>query len=258
MMRLVDMHMHAGFVPQPELLAHELEEADVDAFANTVTPEECEDLRERCSSCDNMRVGLGLHPWWLEARDAELNESMMESFLELLPQTRFIGEVGLDFSKMHADTRAMQIACFDEIVSACSMREGILMSLHAVRAEHEALDIIENNGLLERNAVILHSYGGSSEQLARAIKLGCRFSVGSRMLRTKRGREYARIIPEAQLLLESDLPSTKGQSIHAREIRLGLEETLEEIACIRDATVPRLGESITQRSLELLGLQQRP
>lgn len=254
MSQLADMHMHVGFASDPEALADALAIDDVLCFANTVTPDEYLSLARALSEREKLRLGLGLHPWWLDARD---RTGMLSSFFGILPSCSYVGEIGLDFSPKHMETKKYQLSCFDQIVAACARRKSLLVSVHSVRAESELLDIIEAHRLTDANDVILHSYAGSSENLSRAIDMGALFSIGSRMLATKRGREYARIIPVDRVLIESDLPSFAGQDASAKDIRDDLNATLQQLARIRSVDQQELSLQITERSRALLGFPNR-
>ena len=60
------------------------------------------------------------------------------------------------------------------------------------------------------------------------------FSVNEMMLRTRRGREYARQIPADRLLLETDLPPGRDIPFDPGGIASSLEHTLAELQAIRD------------------------
>lgn len=258
MREIFDMHMHLGFALEPPALARALEEAGVIAFANTITPFEYQELRGTCPGFDELRLGLGLHPWQLESDESERNRELLEAFLNDLTDARAIGEIGLDFSSKHEATKAEQLKVFSRVIEACSGKGDLLLSVHAVKAEDALLDILESFEIMRDSKVILHSYAGSSDQLKRAIDDGCLFSIGRRMLSTKRGREYARIIPADRLLVESDLPSFMGQEVDAGFIRDDLDETLSELARIRGAQPDALLRGINERSRALLDPQHRP
>ena len=155
-----------------------------------------------------MRLGLGLHPWWVDTPELGTFDDALDAFATQFDGTRFVGEVGLDFWPTRASTKDAQMRAFTRIMTLCAARGDVLVSMHSVKAERELLDVLEDSGCLERCTCILHSYGGPSDQLARAIEDGCLFSVGTRMLSTKRGREYARIIP--CLLYTSPSPRDRG------------------------------------------------
>lgn len=254
MTRLVDMHMHAGFADDPVCFARELADNGIDAFANTVTPQEFGLLSPLLHDEPNMRVGLGLHPWWVGSSELGALDGALNAFEHELQSTRFVGEVGLDFWPTHAHAKDAQIKAFTRIANLCAMKGDILISVHSVKAERELLDILEDSGCLRSCTCILHSYGGPSDQLTRAIEDGCFFSVGMRMLSTKRGREYVRIIPDERLLVESDLPSAPDMPADVGEINGVLNTVIETLATIRQVDAAQLCEDITARSEALLGL----
>lgn len=255
MTHLVDMHMHAGFADDPATFAHALSDAGIASFANTVTPTEYERLSPVLGSLETMRLGLGLHPWWIGTPEFGTLDDALDAFETQLTATRYVGEVGLDFWSSRVHTKDEQVDALTYVARCCAVTGGKLISLHAIKAERELLDILESSGCLERCTCILHSYGGPSDQLSRAIESGCFFSVGTRMLSTKRGREYARIIPEGRLLIESDLPAARDEPVNACDVKRDLESVLDGLSCIRDTNHELLRETINAHSRELLSLQ---
>lgn len=254
MIHLVDMHMHAGFADDPAAFAYALANAGIATFANTVTPAEYTCLFPMLADIPTMRLGLGLHPWWIGATETGALDDVLSAFAVQLDTTRFVGEVGLDFWPSHAHSKNAQLEIFANIAALCAKRDDVLISMHAVKAERELLDVLEDSGCLERCTCILHSYGGPSDQLARAVEDGCLFSVGKRMLSTKRGREYARIIPEDRLLIESDLPVSADKPANVDDIARDLTWAVNELASIRGVEASQLRENVNARSMDLLGL----
>lgn len=254
MTHLVDMHMHAGFADDPVAFAHALAGAGIASFANTVTPDEYERLSPMLADISTMHLGLGLHPWRIDTPGLGKLDDALDVFETQLATTRFVGEIGLDFWPTRAHTKDEQIDALTRIARYCAVAGGKLVSLHAVKAERELLDILESSGCLERCTCILHSYAGSSDQLMRAVEDGCLFSLGRRTLATKRGREYARILPDDRLLVESDLPASQDAPASANEIASELEWAIDELARIREAEPERLREAISARSEALLDI----
>ena len=70
------------------------------------------------------------------------------------------------------------------------------------------------------------------------------------MLQTKRGREYARILPADRLLLETDLPPSAGGLFDPDELLGTLSGTLEALETLRKEA---LGDRIAAASARLLG-----
>ena len=224
---MYDAHVHLNFMANGEEVAAAAEAAGVRLFCATVTPMEYVDVKRRFSVFTNVNVGLGLHPWWVEtAEDAD-------ALLELLPDSPFVSEVGLDFGPRHEHTRDAQVAAFARIAQACGQQGGKTISIHAVHAAPLALDILEGAGALASCTCIFHWFTGPSDQLKRAIQAGCRFSVGQRMLATGKGREYVKAIPADQLLLETDAPPEQGQRYEFEELLASLRAVEAGIAEIK-------------------------
>lgn len=108
-----------------------------------------------------------------------------------------------------------------------------LISIHAVNAAAAALDALEQAGAFALHRAIFHWFSGTSDDLHRAVELGCFFSVGPRMLASRRGREYARQIPLGQLLLETDMPARKDDNLPAEVWRAELNNALSGIAQLK-------------------------
>ncbi|MBQ3106946.1 MAG: TatD family hydrolase [Eggerthellaceae bacterium] len=234
--------------------------------------EECAELGRSAiqepGSNSLLRVGLGMHPWWVA--DGRCGSQDMARFKELASRARFVGEVGLDFSSRWEFSRDTQLAAFEGAVDAlmgadCSFRKVI--SLHAVQAAGSVMDVLEERGAFERHACIFHWFSGTSDELQRAIKRGCFFSIGERMLATKRGKAYAQAIPLDRLLLETDYPeeTNKGvapdrlvssgeleESAVFREWRARLERALSLLAQVRGEDEAVLAARLEENSLALL------
>ena len=199
-----DAHVHLDFMANAEQVASDAYSADIALFANTVTPDGWAAAQARFSGFGNVHVGWGMHPWWVDDSSA--------STLPPIPNNvRFVGEVGLDLSRRHEETRDAQLEVFQTIAKTCAEQGEKLISIHSVHAARETLDILETCGALESCICLFHWYTGPSDQLKRAIVAGCYFSVGPRMVATAKGREYVKAIPTKQLLLETDAPP--GQNV---------------------------------------------
>lgn len=236
---LFDMHCHLGFVGNAYELASQAAERDIHALSVSVSPREFEHTSALLAPFENVNVALGLHPWQVaDGGSGTTLEQAIRAFERLAPDISYIGEVGLDYGKKYVCSRDAQRTTFAGIARACATHPNgsRLISLHAVKAEDELLDILEESGCIDSAHCILHSFSGSLDQLYRAIGDGCWFSVGERMLRTGRGREYVKVIPQDRLLLESDAPSSSVIAFSIDEYEEILNRTqsmLEELCGIR-------------------------
>lgn len=248
---LFDMHCHLDFAPDARAAARGLAECGAGAFSATVDPAGFERASELLAGCENVRVGLGLHPWWVA--DGRCGSQDAALFEQLVACERFVGEIGLDFSPARAFAREAQLAVFERVAAACA-EGGKVLSIHAVRSASEVLDILERTGALERNACVFHWFSGTSDELQRALRAGCFCSISPRMLASKRGRAYARAVPEGRLLLETDSPSEEGAPFDPKGVATLLSSLLDDLAALRAVSRADLAARIAETSARLLAL----
>lgn len=256
--RLFDMHCHLDRMANADEVARDAAANGMALFCTTVTPADALAAQSRFGTLPNIRVGTGLHPWWVA--DGRCGESEVEQAAQLTSSSRLIGEVGLDFSPRHAANAQRQLNALETIARACAEHpvEGRVLSVHAVRSAGETLDVLERHGLTTNAHCVFHWFSGTSDQLTRALDAGCLFSISERMLATRRGREYARRIPLDRLLLETDLPVELGKPCTADQIEASLMRALHELALIRGTDEHLLSTRIAKTSSGLLGLRPRP
>lgn len=249
---LFDAHCHLGWFADPAEVAHAAACRGLGLCAVTVTPEEFCSLRLSLAGEKNVALAAGLHPWWVR------DPSDADALLELVPDLRFIGEIGLDGAPRYADAWDAQRAIFERICEACAKTSDPsapkVLSIHAVRSAGVVLDVLEQTGSSERCRCVLHWFSGTSDELARARELGCWFSIGERSLATRRGREYARQIPETRLLTETDLPEGQNSPSGADAILESLGRALNGIAGARGLDLETARDTIAANAAELLGI----
>lgn len=254
MMRFVDMHCHLDLMANGPQVAADARGRGIALLNASVTPQGYRCARERYADAPAVRCAAGLHPWWVS--DGSCGDDDVARLALDLASERFVGEVGLDLGTRHTHARARQEAAFERIVRACAENPlpGRVLTIHAVRSAGTVLDALERYDLTRSAACIFHWFSGTSEELARARRAGCLFSVNGMMLATRRGREYARIIPQKQLLLETDAPAEQGAPGAAADLEAALQATLSRLAQIRGVDEAGLGRAVAERGAELLGL----
>ncbi|MEJ6013172.1 TatD family hydrolase [Corynebacterium sp. H127] len=215
---LLDTHLHLDFVPasQRTTLLAELAESDVQVVAQTVLPSEFQVQPGTLPS-------LGFHPWWV----GPTFEEELETFANNLPQTRCIGEIGLDFSPRRVESAPLQLEALRRIFAFLKDRPYVL-SIHAVRAATEVLDMLPDNVI-----PVFHRFSGTSDELTRLMQIGGYFSVHPSVLEGKKGRAYVKQVPENRLLLESDLPASTSAVVSAGDVVTSLRGTLETLSELR-------------------------
>lgn len=194
---MIDFHCHLDLYPDPEVVAARCEKQGLYVLSVTTTPSAWRGTRalER----GRIRTALGLHPQLAHERRSEL-----AAFDRFLPEARYVGEIGLDGSPESKGQWRDQLTVFRHILSSCGNAGGRIMSIHSRRASRAVLD--ELAARPDAGIAVLHWFSGSFRDLARAIEIGCWFSVGPAMLVSERGRALAARMPRDRILTESDGP----------------------------------------------------
>lgn len=128
----------------------------------------------------------------------------LQLFEKLLPETQYVGEVGLDGAPEFRKHWADQQEVFMRILASCQSVGGRVLSVHSRRAATAVLDAIQTAP--GAGLPILHWFSGTARELARALELGCWFSVGPAMLGSEKGRQLVAKMPRGRVLTESDGP----------------------------------------------------
>lgn len=273
---LSDMHCHVGFMSDPAVFVKDAQNVHSRILAVSATPQDYGALKEKLfrdsreafgssiaqvGLMQSVFLALGLHPWWISS-DKTLLEKQLQEFDTFFLETPYIGEIGLDFSSRRAQTKEWQVRAFDHILKRCADRGQLLLSLHCVQAYSELFACFEKSGVLQNCAGIFHWFSGSSENLTKAIRQGCYFSINKRMLSSKRGREYAKAIPENRLLLETDAPfvlirnnEIPSVSYTFKQVQDELHEVLSQLAVLRKSEVGVLAGVINKNAESLFDLK---
>ncbi len=212
---LIDAHMHLGFSNDPKALADRYHASHIGGLVATVTPHEYRRLQHIIGKDHHLAIGLGAHPWWIhegKISDEHLNEMLLE-----IPHVRCVAEIGLDFSRKFTEPEGQdrQIKWFKSICQTTSQciadsDTPYVLSIHAVKASTEVLDILEHYNLPSRATCIFHWFSGTHAELIRAVNMGCYFSVNEMMLQSKRAKSYIQTMPSDHILLETDMPDEDG------------------------------------------------
>lgn len=210
MTKLIDTHYHLDFIKDRHtryLVLEQLAAEHIEVVAQTVLPSEFVQLNEQFEWPKNTskRLSLGFHPWYISNVEEEL-----DIFKHNLSQTTYVGEIGLDFVPKRLEQVDMktQIEIFSQIISwLCDYPSQFVVSIHAVRAEKDVIDILEKFDVGNYGVTpIIHRFNGTSDDLMYLMKIGGYISIHSTMTVSKKGRAYIKQIPLERLLLETDLP----------------------------------------------------
>lgn len=196
---MIDFHCHLDLYPDPKSVVTECIARNLYVLSVTNTPSAWVGSSRLSNGSTRIWTALGLHPQIAHERKGEL-----PLFEQLLPETRYVGEVGLDGTPEFRRYWPDQILVFTKILEICTRSGGKILSIHSRQAATPVLDALEAHP--GAGTPILHWFSGTQRELERAIKLGCWFSVGLSMLSGAKGKTLIAKMPIDRVLTESDGP----------------------------------------------------
>lgn len=198
MHKIYDTHFHLDLQKDINQAIEEINKGQIYTIAVTNLPDLYRKEQMQVMS-PYVRFALGFHPELLSKYKHQI-----PLMWELLPESRYIGEVGLDFSSDM--DRLEQIKFFEDLISRCASDSNKIISIHSRKAVSTILDIIDSSYHFKP---ILHWFTGTMKELELAIERGFYFSINESMIHTNKGKNILSIIPPERLLLETDSPFSK-------------------------------------------------
>ncbi|NSW90137.1 MAG: TatD family hydrolase [Firmicutes bacterium] len=205
--RLVDCHFHLDLFENPVKIATEIEASGVEVIAVTNTPSVFKATQNLVGCYKYIHAALGLHPQLVGTRSQEL--ALMEN---LLKETRFIGEVGLDYTTGNEQEIKLQRKVFEEILKKCATEGNKILTVHSRQA---ASDVIAMIGPDYPGRVILHWFSGSVKDLKKAMDYGMYISINISMVRSAKGQSLIKHMNPDLVLTETDGPFVRVGKVPA-------------------------------------------
>jgi len=248
---LIDFHCHLDLYPDHAAAVREADAAGVFTLAVTTTPKAWARNQELTRDTRHVRAALGLHPQLVSNRADEI--ALWEA---LLPQTRYVGEVGLDAGPRFYKSLDQQKAVFARVLKACSKAGGKIITVHSVRAAKAVLDHLEENLQQRSNRVVLHWFTGSKSEAARALDMGCYFSINGTMLNSEKASALVRTLPVERLLTETDGPFTEVDGRPSKPVDVA--STLPALASLLGTPAATLAKAMKDNLRRLLQETDEP
>jgi TatD DNase family protein len=198
-----DMHVHFDFFKSSKIIQSYYNKNKIFSIFATISPSVFLKYKRMNIETDYIKLALGAHPCYIKDLNFQLDE-----FNKALAQTKYISEVGLDFSKPFKDSSEKQEKVFNSI---CSKTKNKLLIIHSRRASDRVYEILSRH---KNKFIVLHWYSGSVGTLKDFIKLGAYISINHKMIKTKRIQEYLDEVPIERLLIETDAPFTLENNIN--------------------------------------------
>ncbi|HHC6561642.1 TatD family deoxyribonuclease [Vibrio parahaemolyticus] len=212
---MMDLHCHVDLYPDFEVVLKDIKDTGFYVLSVTTVPSAWEGTKNLTKDIPRVKTALGFHP-----QVAHLRENELALFENLIAETRYIGEVGLDGSRGFKAYFAIQTKVFTEVLKLCQRFEDKILTIHSLGAVEEVLDCL---AMYPGSGVpIFHWFLGTKKQIDKAVQLSGFFSVGPAMLLSARGRKVVGWIPRDKMLLESDGPFAKlgERSCYPSDVRV--------------------------------------
>lgn len=212
---IIDTHCHFDMMPRPDKFISDAEKKGTILLGMTNLPSHFKMGFPYVKPFKNIRLALGFHPQAASERFEELS-----LFDELIDQTSYIGEIGLDFSIDFCSSREIQLSSLRHILKSLQNKRKII-SVHSRKAEKELLDLLIEYRI---SNVIFHWYSGPLNLIPKIVEQGYYFSINEAMTQSVNGRKIISTIPKDRILTESDAPYNTKNSIESALLNINMSE----------------------------------
>ncbi|KAL9080150.1 MAG: hypothetical protein Q9159_007650 [Coniocarpon cinnabarinum] len=129
-----------------------------------------------------------------------------------------IGEIGLDYDRLHLCPKDAQLAGFaEQLELAASLNPPLPLFLHSRAAAKDFANMIKPHlpQLRRPKAGLVHSFTGTMEEMRELVDLGLDIGVNGCSLKTKENLAVVKEIPLDRLQIETDGPWCEMRPSHA-------------------------------------------
>ena len=194
---LHDTHCHFDAYDDPSAELAAVSKAGIRATWVTMSPASFAAAQRVAAGMNGIDIAAGLHPLEAAAREDEL-----PTLLEQIAETRWVGEVGLDFVTEDEENREAQRRVFRAVLERCDQLGGRVITIHSRRSAGQVLDLLGDG----HPGAVLHWFSGDETALERALAQRRWYSVNTAMVRSSTRRTMVAQMPADRVLLESDGP----------------------------------------------------
>lgn len=244
---LIDSHCHLNYEPLYSSLEKQLADAmtaGVQAFiVPAVHPNDWQQIIELSRQYNCIKPACGIHPMHAGLAD---NESL-NCLTEVSGQAIAIGEIGLDaLCGTPLDTQESTFR--SQLRLAIDMHLPVLV--HCRKAFEKTLRILREEQA-GRTGGVMHAFSGSVEMAREFIKQGFGISISTNITwpDAHKLQLLARLLPEEQILIETDAPFMAPRGCQKGESRPAmLAEVLHMLAQLRSTPTELLAAAIHENS----------
>ena len=214
--------VYGGATKHPDDFEHILERswnAGLDKIIITVgTPTEIEEAIELTKRHPTkLFTTLGVHPTRCSEFLAD-PEGYFERIRASLDQYKehivALGELGLDYDRLHFCEKDVQKTYFEKQLELCE-KYDLPLFLHSRNCHGDFMEILKRNMDKIKRSGVVHSFTGPWEEAEELINLGFSIGINGCSLKTEENLEMAKRIPTDKLMIETDAPWCGIRNSHA-------------------------------------------
>lgn len=246
-MKFVDTHCHIDLYPNYNEVIHAVEKKQIYTIAVTNAPSVFRQSSSLTKNSKYIRTAIGFHPELVAQRAQEVN-----LFLQMISETKYIGEIGLDYVTKDEDNRSTQRKVFQKILARCGELKHKILTIHSRRAANDVIEMVGDNFPC---TVILHWFSGSKKALEKGLNFGFYFSVNSAMLQSASGLNIVRAIPLDRLLTESDGPFVN--IVGRAATPLDMEDVITRLSEVKQTSREEMADLVFNNFLHILKVSDR-
>ncbi|PMB83690.1 hydrolase TatD [Dolosicoccus paucivorans] len=200
---------------------------------------------------DSLISVVGWHP----NEAGSYNDAVEEKLRQWLqhPKVKMLGEIGLDYHWNRASKEVQERVFRRQINLAKELEFPI--TIHNREATEDVYRILKDEGLPKKGG-IMHSFGGTPEEVQQFIDLGMHISF-SGVLTFKKSddvRQAAKMVPMDRLLIETDAPFLAPVPKRGKRNEPGYVKYVAEVlADVKGVSVEEIARITTENAFNLFG-----
>ena len=239
---MADTHCHPQNYSNPEQVISEHTQIGMTLHQMTISPQEYLEVSGiKIYQSDKIHTCLGLYPL-----EVDISQKKLEHFLQLLPETKWIGEIGLDYSSNDHNHIEAQHHAFKTILQHSHELGQKVLSIHSRRAGEDALKYTFSDF---SGTIIHHWYSGPTPNFNQCPD-HIYFSINTAMLRSRNGKRLLEQLPLHRTLLESDGPYIVSNDLPVQSKQL--TAVIEALASRHQMDVIDVAEQLHQNYLRAI------
>ena len=233
----IDGHSHSDQYKgkDKELMIRDVNENRILTLSSATDPVSTRESFKLNSHCPWILTAAGIHPWKANLYGPRELEKLDTKYRE----AHQISEIGMDlfWAPPEASEKKQRVLLEAQLKLAVKYEKSV--TLHTKGAEDQVIDLLKK---VMPQAVLVHWFDGSPDQLRDLMDRGCFFTIPPAIITDPRCAQIIRNIPIERLLCETDNPPTWPWLFDQPPRAVQIHTVLHEASLILNMSAPELHE----------------